>query len=122
MGTLTEAVKQVVGAATKVMIVSVYGIPSSPESLPVLSYHDLPVAGAHLSPPPEGKVSPYACVWVSVRQVMETFMDPVKLNGLLSLHQNLVSHFLSKERTRNALLFSFFLQEAIIHHHSDLRF
>ncbi|XP_045131274.1 putative neural-cadherin 2 isoform X2 [Portunus trituberculatus] len=90
LGTLTEAVKQVVGAAAKVMIVSVYGMPSTPESAPILTYLNLPFAASYLSVPPSGTPTPYACVWLSVRQAAGGFMDPVKLNGLLSLNQNLL--------------------------------
>lgn len=83
--------KQVVGAAAKVMIVSVYGMPSTPDTSPILTYLNLPFAASHLSAAPLGTPTPYACVWLSVRQAAGGFMDPVKLNGLLSLNQNLVS-------------------------------
>nr|XP_045603724.1 putative neural-cadherin 2 isoform X2 [Procambarus clarkii]XP_045603725.1 putative neural-cadherin 2 isoform X2 [Procambarus clarkii] len=90
LGRLTEAVMQVVGrSADAVEIVSVYGL-QAPETFPVPTFPNYllkpvvhgfsPVIQALPSP------SPFACVWVSVRQADGVFIDPVKLHGLLALH------------------------------------
>ncbi|XP_071513389.1 putative neural-cadherin 2 isoform X2 [Panulirus ornatus] len=76
LGTLTEAVKQVLGrAAQAVEIVSVYGLTSDPGTNP-------PHLRSNVGP----TSPPFACVWLSVRQTSGSFMDPVKMHGLLALH------------------------------------
>nr|XP_045603729.1 putative neural-cadherin 2 isoform X2 [Procambarus clarkii]XP_045603730.1 putative neural-cadherin 2 isoform X2 [Procambarus clarkii] len=78
LGTLTKAVMQVVGeGAESVEVVSVYGLHSTSQSAAVSAS-----SAAHTSPSPV----PYVCVWVSVRLAGRSFMDPVKLHGLLALH------------------------------------
>lgn len=45
-----------------------------------------------VSPTPEfqGRRAPSTCVWVSVRKGTASFMDPVKLQGLLAIHSQKV--------------------------------
>ncbi|KAG7165215.1 Neural-cadherin-like 26, partial [Homarus americanus] len=78
LGTLMEAVKKVVGnAAEAVEVVSVYGLHTFPQPAAadiILTTQD--------SPSP----IPFASVWISVKQTGRSFMDPVKLHGMLALH------------------------------------
>ncbi|XP_071513351.1 uncharacterized protein [Panulirus ornatus] len=87
LGTLTEAVMQAVGReADAVEIVSVYGLPEQSITLdPAFqrsSLSDASISSFAPAPAPP----PLACVWLSVRQKGGSFMDPVKLHGLLALH------------------------------------
>ncbi|XP_069186784.1 putative neural-cadherin 2 [Procambarus clarkii] len=85
LGTLAEIVMQVVGKTAKgVEIVSVSGAPPAyPSSTPTISKgtSDVSVALQNFPAP-----TPFACVWVSVRQAAGRFIDPLKLHGLLALH------------------------------------
>ncbi|KAK8754583.1 hypothetical protein OTU49_016757, partial [Cherax quadricarinatus] len=86
LGTLSEIVMQVVGKAAKtVEIVSVYGGPARDASAISPTF---PKAASHASNVVQSSqtVTPFACVWVSVRQMGGSFIDPVKLHGLLALH------------------------------------
>ncbi|XP_063847144.1 neural-cadherin-like [Scylla paramamosain] len=76
LGTLSEAVREVVGGAkVQVLIVSVYGSSPTPMS--------------HAHDPPEDPPIPVSWVWVCAKEASEgSFMNPVKLRGLLSLHQD----------------------------------
>lgn len=102
------------GKAHKVQVVSVYGY-----SHTLHHYHHTPPASHH--PPPMSPLSrknatntvtnaittsstameedqlqpptsePATCVWLSVLEPKGTYMDPIKLQGLLSLHSQQVS-------------------------------
>lgn len=95
LGTLTKAVQRVLGGgdAHTVDIVSVYGRPD-PSPVVVSSSPPTPPSAA---PAPSARwrrtpaTAPYACVWVSVRMADDSFMDPVKLQGVLALHIQQVS-------------------------------
>lgn len=102
LGTLTEAVKKVVGRkGDRVEVVSVYGIPSPSSSSHTHSKIPDSVPDTHLDPssstsifppPPPGELStPHTCIWVSVKQSDGKFLDPIKLHGLLSLNIHRVS-------------------------------
>nr|XP_027230078.1 uncharacterized protein LOC113821755 [Penaeus vannamei] len=90
LGTLTKAVQRALGGgdSNTVDVVSVYGRPepspaavsSSPPTPP--SAEPAPSVRSRRTP----ARAPYACVWVSVRAADDTFMDPVKVQGVLALH------------------------------------
>ncbi|KAK4295368.1 hypothetical protein Pmani_032058, partial [Petrolisthes manimaculis] len=97
LGTLTEAVRKVVGrTGDKIEVVSVYGIPS-PSSSHTHSNFPNPAPDSssdpststplfpHTQPSPGELSTPHTCVWVSVKQADGKFLDPIKLHGLLSL-------------------------------------
>lgn len=95
LGTLTKAVHRALGGrdSNTVEIVSVYGRPDSP-STAVSSSPPTPPSGASAPPARSRRTpnrAPYACVWVSVRMADDSFMDPVKLQGVLALHIQQVS-------------------------------
>ncbi|XP_071536735.1 putative neural-cadherin 2 isoform X2 [Panulirus ornatus] len=90
LGSLLQGVLTVVGETDHtVEVVSVYGDSYT-------TFH--PPATASTSTPPTSPTStatflpgaglPSACVWVSVRDAQGSFMDPVKLQGLLGLHSS----------------------------------
>ncbi|XP_071513117.1 putative neural-cadherin 2 [Panulirus ornatus] len=82
LGSLTEAVMEVVGrAAEAVEIISVYGN-STPNTLP-LSISQRPTS---LAVPALLAPQPLSCVWLSMRKTDGNYMDPVKLHGLLALN------------------------------------
>lgn len=96
LGSLLQGVLTVVGEADHtVEVVSVYGDFDHTHTA------SLPPATASTPAPPTSSTStatfssgagvPSACVWVSVRDDKGSFMDPVKLQGLLGLHSSQVS-------------------------------
>ncbi|XP_068219630.1 putative neural-cadherin 2 [Palaemon carinicauda] len=79
LGTLAKIVKKIIGSPkSNVEIVSVYG---HPESDAVYS-PALPKA----TPLVHSPGTSFTCVWLSVREQNGVYVDPVKLQGLLSLH------------------------------------
>ncbi|XP_066984935.1 putative neural-cadherin 2 [Macrobrachium rosenbergii] len=102
LGKLLKAVEDIVseGLPYKVEVVSVYGnygLPGIASTLPVTSPGTESSSPSH---PQEGgqpvgtgssseHPAPTACVWVSVKDDdKDAFVDPVKLQGLLSLHRD----------------------------------
>lgn len=114
LGRLVEAVGRVVGAATHtVEVVSVYSLQHSqrlrsrletllhtsttegaPHTLPATTTTTPKPATHPTDFPSVSSTRPSTCVWVSVREGRDRFMDPVKLQGLLGLHTYVVSHCL----------------------------
>ncbi|XP_071513597.1 uncharacterized protein [Panulirus ornatus] len=89
LGTLIEAVMHVLRReAEAVEIISVHGLPDlSTPPVPIShrpsssSSSDTSLVVPVMPAPPH-----LACVWLSVKQIGGSFMDPVKLHGLLALH------------------------------------
>ncbi|XP_050716089.1 putative neural-cadherin 2 isoform X2 [Eriocheir sinensis] len=87
LGSLLKGVKKVLEEPdSKVEVVSVYGgcapPPAASPSLPPTA----PPATPQDTPPATPPATPSTCVWVSVRDTQGSYMNAVKLQGLLALH------------------------------------
>ncbi|XP_071513325.1 putative neural-cadherin 2 [Panulirus ornatus] len=86
LGTLTEAVMQVLGRpAEAVEIISVYGLPT-PNTTSVPTFSRTSSTDSILAAKASPAAPSLACVWLSVKQMGGGFMDPVRLYGLLAIH------------------------------------
>lgn len=87
LGSLLKEVKKVLKEpSSDVEVVSVYGGCAPPlAASPSLSPAAPPATPQDTAPVPV-PVTPSTCVWVSVRDTQGSYMNAVKLQGLLALH------------------------------------